>query len=203
MLITLGIIGIVAEMTIPTLIHDVGENSLKIKWKKEFSSITQAVQMITNENGGHFAYSLGSDQNSAITIFKNYLKIIKTCTAGADVTTDNGGCWANPVYYTKGSIASTTTPGYGMTLADGTLITLWNSSNCNDTNALFTPGSIMPRSPADYICVSMLIDVNGFKKPNTYGQDIFGLLIYPSSIVKPYSSATFQGLKDSAAVLIE
>ena len=50
-LITLGIIGIVAAITIPTLMNNTQNYQFKQAWKKEYSVVSQAVQMLKNDNG--------------------------------------------------------------------------------------------------------------------------------------------------------
>ena len=51
-LITIGIIGVVATLTMGVIIPKVQKESAGTKLKKFFSSINQAMIMATNENGG-------------------------------------------------------------------------------------------------------------------------------------------------------
>ena len=56
-LITLGIIGVIAAITIPNLINNIQERQLKEAWKKEYSVLNQLYQKIANDNGGSIFYS--------------------------------------------------------------------------------------------------------------------------------------------------
>ena len=51
-LITLGIIGMIAEMTIPTLMNNVGNQVFKVGLKKSYSVLSQATVDVMNENSG-------------------------------------------------------------------------------------------------------------------------------------------------------
>ncbi|MDR1168674.1 MAG: prepilin-type N-terminal cleavage/methylation domain-containing protein, partial [Heliobacteriaceae bacterium] len=50
-LITLGIIGVVASLTMPTLIQDYQEKATVVKLKKIYSMLSQAYQSASMENG--------------------------------------------------------------------------------------------------------------------------------------------------------
>lgn len=56
-LITLGIIGIVAAMTLPTLIHNYKKQEVESKLKKFYSVMSQAVKMSEVENGPAYYWS--------------------------------------------------------------------------------------------------------------------------------------------------
>lgn len=49
-LITLGIIGVVAAMTIPTLMAKIQENTYKSQYKKIFSELNQALRLLEEDD---------------------------------------------------------------------------------------------------------------------------------------------------------
>lgn len=98
MLITLGIIGIVAAMTIPTLIAEYQEKKTVTQLTKVYSTLSNAYRMMQAEYGevntwGMSSTVQGTDEDgnkiydySAQRLFaerlKKYLKVLKTCQVG-------------------------------------------------------------------------------------------------------------------------
>ena len=81
-LITLGVIGVVAAMTIPAVINKYKEHVTVNKVKKFYSMISQAFLMSVKDNGYANEWSVENEQNSITAkqiagYFKPYLKIIK------------------------------------------------------------------------------------------------------------------------------
>ncbi len=50
-LITLGIIGVVAAMTLPTLMNNTQNNELQTQFKKTYSELNQVARLFYNDNG--------------------------------------------------------------------------------------------------------------------------------------------------------
>lgn len=51
-LLTLAVVGVVAAMSIPSLIADTDEAKYKASWKKAYSQLAQVIKIIAVENGG-------------------------------------------------------------------------------------------------------------------------------------------------------
>ncbi len=89
-LITLGIIGIVAAMTLPTLVQNNKNKEVEAKLKKIYSVMNQAILMSENDNGPkeYWTFSCGTDESGNINseeckkgiekFFLPYLKFTKT-----------------------------------------------------------------------------------------------------------------------------
>ena len=61
-LITLGIIGVIASLTIPALINKTNKRELETAFKKQYSTLQQAVMMIKTEDSLDLDYeNYGSD----------------------------------------------------------------------------------------------------------------------------------------------
>ena len=79
-LITLGIIGVVAAMTIPTLMNQTGQAEFKTGFKKIISTLSQAITMNVALNSSDF--SLLTSSNTADTsvygMFNARMNVIKT-----------------------------------------------------------------------------------------------------------------------------
>lgn len=195
-LIVIGIIGIVAAMTIPNLLNKTNDAELKTALKKQSGTVSQVLLRILDNNGGTFhGLCPGTSGNSSclVTLFAPYLNVSKQCSNSA-----SEGCWhkANQWFFLMYDACSagnnyagylTNCPGTtnswpGLILNDGTLMTFENQ----DGNCQFTYGSSSP------LCADIMIDVNGFKKPNTIGRDIFAFWIAKDKIIPVGSGADAQ-----------
>ena len=84
-LITLAIIGIVAAMTIPTLIANYQEKVTITRLKETYSLLSQAYQFAVNKNGSPASWKFGTDMydpNAHVAManyFKPYLRLSADC----------------------------------------------------------------------------------------------------------------------------
>ena len=172
-LITLTVIGVVAALTIPTLLQNTNQAELKAALKKDFGDISQASIIIANDQGGTLGGTFGSNMDSQTNdnfknLFKNKLNYIKDCSFGS------GACWhgANDWFNWQGVKMNDVDVAYwhtrpGLILNNGALvITDLVSTNCT--------GTIVSNND---VCAQIIIDVNGFKPPNTDNKDIFCLYV--------------------------
>jgi prepilin-type N-terminal cleavage/methylation domain-containing protein len=180
-LITLGIIGIIAELTIPTLIQNVQDKAAVASLKKAYSELSQAFTSAINDNGtpdnwGLVPFSNPTGLANLNTIMSKYLKYTKNCGTGT-------GCFPNVAYKDLNNRTDIITENYegstGMTkfaLADGTSLAMytWDSScNWGWGNA----------QTLQNICGEINIDINGFKGPNKYGVDLFAFMFGKNGVV--------------------
>src|SRR5574344_760671 len=100
-----------------------------------------------------------------------YLKVIKKCDTNAIA----GNCWAKNSTRMNGAATWSVENLAGIVLNDGTFILFsMLDKNCNNHAA-----------PNFYNCGSISVDINGLKKPNAFGKDIFFVNILKNSI-KPF-----------------
>lgn len=187
-LIVLGIIGIVAEITIPTLYNDFHKQEYTTSLKKVYTIFNEALVQIANDMGcvGDLACTGLFDSTSvSLQAFgdavSSYFRVSKNC----GITTSTG-CFSDSVAPnydgsgTKTANYSTNSTYYRFITVDGfsfAIATL--GDNCGNTT--FGVNSM------SRVCGQVLIDVNGLKGPNSQGRDIFafyitngkGPLIYP------------------------
>ena len=172
-LITLGIIGVVAALTLPSVINNFREKATVAKVKKFYSIISQAHLQALEEKGTPDNWNIGGFLNeegakNLINAWAPYLKITKICGS-------TRGCYKNVVYKDLSG-----NPRYNIDnakpfakaiLADGFLI---------DTQAL---------SPAYWdgyngkVYGAVHVDINGKSGPNTYGKDHFRFYVTDKAIV--------------------
>lgn len=166
-LITLGIIGVVAAMTMPSLIQNYQEKATVTKLKKCYSLVSQAYVSILNDEGGSDTLQAGDDLEM-MEKFGKYLKYQKTCGR-------NKGCFPNVTY------KSVTGNGYGK----------WEDDTTDRSRAILTDGTLIMfnksamwgENEGNYLYAQIYVDINGFKGPNQLGRDFFYFYISPEKIV--------------------
>ena len=182
-LITLGIIGVVAALTLPSVIQNYREQQTVAKLKKIYSILNQAMISAVNEYGTLDTWGLRDGDASEGAkllqdrIFVPNLKIINYCEK---LNSCVGG---KPYKYITGTehISYNGNGGYRrLILSDGTtLIYHVSSEDCN---------SDIPHAWTG--CASINVDVDGYYKgPNTFGKDTFSFNVMKNRIV-PYGTQT-------------
>jgi prepilin-type N-terminal cleavage/methylation domain-containing protein len=144
-LITLGIIGVVAAMTIPTLMNQTGQSEFKSGFKKAVSVLNQAIAMnVALENSDFGMLSSGTegitgdntDPQSILNALNERMNVIRIVD---DANADLGGAFDE-------------TGNYTIFLNDGMAITFpQDAASCTE---------------AGQDDCTMIIDVNGTRNPN-------------------------------------
>lgn len=165
-LITLGIIGIVAALTMPSLIQKHQEKTTVTALKKFYSTISQAYQMAVTEHGTPDNWGFTTDDSEKLlTYIQPYMKFTKICTDGdkchSGKITRKNDYKLNWSPFNPGSKAR-----YAAITADGMVIGTFVQSN--DCSEQYGNGKLL-----ENVCGEYMVDINGEKKPNTYGKDIF------------------------------
>ena len=129
-LVTLGIIGVVAALTMPTLIHNYRKSVVENKLKSEYSLISNAIRMSEAKNGSSEDWATCDEDNSfecTKSFFDTYLapelKTVKIC--GND---NKEECWTEPVSLSgKKGYLSPLIDNKGLTaiLSNGTSLYMW------------------------------------------------------------------------------
>ncbi len=156
-LITLGIIGVLASLAMPNLITDYRGKELEARLKDNYTTLQNAV-MYANASSNK-AYS--SDQWFNVFI-KNRINITSECTVGVT-------CFANLKYLNKSEVRF---EGLTRVLPDGSHILIGTS-----TWLYSHYGVKINNYPNDnFNGVVIIMDVNGDKLPNIVGNDIYILV---------------------------
>ena len=174
-LITLGIIGVVAAMTMPSLIHKYQEKVRIQQYKKAMSLISQAIVSQYAANGVYYECGYGVDNSQCSEMFNDiqkYLKVAKFCENKAF---DNG---CIPDY--DGMEAALKDSDNNMSDED---IQDYVHKNCvgfeknrikNDNPVLvLADGTIIVSYLPEWGLKLFLLDINGKKGPNKWGYDMF------------------------------
>ncbi|MDR1327192.1 MAG: type II secretion system GspH family protein [Heliobacteriaceae bacterium] len=172
-LITLGIIGVVAALVMPGLVQDWREKAYSTA-KEVFNNRLEEATRQMNVNEALTGYS---STEAFVNELKKYLKILQVCP------TDPSGCFAATVTNGDGSEIVETknlknssdlnegnwgTKALGIGLINGYTAILSYNPECS-IGDITAPGSQTTS------CLSLVYDINGKAKPNKIGKDVYTL----------------------------
>lgn len=189
-LITLGIIGIVAEETIPVVLNNTKNLQYVTGVKKFYDNFNQVLQQISADNGciGNLActglFATGTTDQTLGDALVKYLNVAKNCGANA-----SQGCWAAGTNYSyDGTGVSNNYDAdvrYKFITTDG--MSVWVQNYASTTANCGTNLSTGALGYMSQICGFVRVDVNGPKGPNYMGRDTYtfaitngkGTILYP------------------------
>lgn len=197
-LITLGIIGVVAALTLPTLIAHYQEKVLVTAAKKDYSIIINALNswLIKNETPGDYkAFWLMSDSNEKlIEELSKELKYVKLCSTSYNVKNCGGTYDIRQYKKINNGLGQTTSENWvsnlnRIILSDGGFITIQlahSDGSCitkgwtydKDANGNYiedpsSPNGYKGHETTNNVCGRIAYDTNGLKGPNQIGRDVF------------------------------
>ncbi len=196
-LITLGIIGVVAAMTLPSVILNYQKNVTVTQLKKAYTTISQAFMMAQSNYGDmsgwdYVGFDLDSSEVSGtLNNFANkylipYIKKVESCPSG---TSGRTKC-AYEIYNRDGSVRMSQNQGssndYRFIMNDGMVVQLAynNDSGANDSGEVHFGDILFIR-----------VDINGKKRPNMMGRDVFDIVLDPNA-----TKVSMLGLNDRAQI---
>ena len=162
-LITLGIIGIIAAMTIPGLITDYQKKSTAAQLKKTYALIANAVRLSEEDNGELSGWVI--PRGKAVVLFDQYLMpYLKVSKQKIPANT--------LIYYKPNGQRET---GFNFLYSECAQYTLLSGAQI-----LISDGTV-PVAPSCADCgtgFNLYIDLNGYNnKPNRFGRDMFVIQI--------------------------
>lgn len=180
-LITIGIIGVVAALTIPPLIQRSQEQNAVIQLKKTYTTLSNAYNRAVADNGSPSGWGLTSATNYDPVIavkmmgyFTPYLNVTQDCGSASS----NIGCFPNGTYQYRTApnvwvswvnINTNSANQFArVRLADGSgLAMVYPEAGCNCS---WNYGNTFALQS---VCGSILVDIDGPKGPSKVGTDLF------------------------------
>lgn len=178
-LITLGIIGVVAAITMPVLIQNAKNKELQVQFKKTYSEFSQATQKFYADEGVSFPeYSRDVGSVEALKYFlKNYFKgatvTDRTIWGGAGVNGNPDKSNYSPLTFNG------TTKAYQVCDISGLR---------SELGGRFVAINDPPAASSDNGPI-LCIDINGYKAPNRAGKDYFLFLFTVDGSLIPMGAA--------------
>ena len=169
-LITLGIIGVVAALTMPTLIQNYKEKVLIVQAKKVYSNFTNVMNLMKLQSSADDFSGIFATGETVDEIVQNIGKQYNGSTVCLDSTGDCGASY--DIKHAKDNTNSSEF-GYPRILnADGSSIYF---KHIDEYSCIKSSES----SIGDGRCATIVFDVNGqYKGPNQYGADIHQVVVY-------------------------
>ena len=173
LLITLAIIGVIAVMTLPTLMNGVQKAIAISQVKRTFAIISTTTRMAEADYGSASTWKMkdGSSWDSAKyfaeTYMVPYLKVVKRCASG----NNEADCNYNMYGLNGSNFTFEKSKTYRFYLVDGTFMAVYANQNLN--------------SNGHRKQVTILFDTNGPKGANKLGNDIYKLEYMIESLKKP------------------
>ena len=181
-LITLGIIGIVAAITLPTLIGNHQKKQTALQLKKFYSIMSQAILRAEADYESFEYWDFGNNNNTiefAKRYFVPYLNIIKTYEPRTFPADLEYSCLNGNNCNAYGDIENN--PKF--VLIDGTMITSFD----------YATGGAASKNPI----INIIVDLNGFKKPNKFGRDVFMFSMQKEHGFVPYGIGYISNFDDA------
>lgn len=177
-LITLGIIGVIAAITIPLLMNSNNDKEIVVATKKVDSVFSQALKLAEAANGTIDTWGF-TNHSELFNDFTPYLKLSQNCG-----TAIGQGCFPKGFAYKNigGTATLATWDDNGVPkgrLNDGMSFAMFYQSKTCGTSVTGNPNN----SALNNICGTMIVDVNGDKLPNVTGKDTFHFYITKYGII--------------------
>ena len=176
-LITLSILGVVAGITIPAIVHRIQDRVEITQLKAAYSIIENGLRMMYVEKGDPRYYNWpggngGNESNANFfaNMLKDYLPVSKYCGSdtGCLPTKDDSMCKdGNKAYYhtLNRQCHSSSYNMWSDHLKYGKMIL--------KNGMMISINILRPKMDYDYSIGQIRVDLNGKKGPNAYGHDVF------------------------------
>ncbi len=171
-LITLVIIGVIAALTVPTLINKTQNNENASRVKKAYSVLQNSIHKIALDEGyPQGDYSFVSDTNSFFDAFEKSVSTMKRCKG-------SNGCFVSSIHKLNGGSDSIHANTNAVITTDGIAYTFaYGYGNKGEFGVL--PEDL------DKFLGRFWVDVNGDKKPQIIGKDLFAFVLIQGKGILP------------------
>lgn len=179
-LITLGLIGVIAAMTLPTLNAGINKRVIETRLKADYSLIQQVLKKAEASD-----VVIGADVSSNLESVKNYFEsAIQPNMKYSNVCIKSRGCWHDGVTYNlAGRQAYCDNPGIGIGYDIITINLLNGSTIVMDWYGKQSVRNYFGVDIATNYTITIFIDANGKNPPNVVGKDIYALVNTPDGLV--------------------
>lgn len=211
-LVTLGIIGIVSAITVPSLMSNFQKKTYETSIKKAYNTVSNAVSTyMANEGIDDLSQApIIGDVDELKKFVNKYFKVVTDC-GSRYYTTEGNKCFGNPLNSLEHS-ATANLIAYScqvvVQVADGMSYCFdMGNSETGDAGEDVNGDGVVDENDKTHsngvlqgAVLSIEVDTNGVAGPNTTGRDIFAMSVNQNGTVfDPQWNSTFK--KDSANVL--
>ena len=158
MLITLGIIGVVAAMTMPMLIAKYQKLVTANKLKVAYSLIAQSIERAEADYGPVKYWTFDSEEAFVNKYVKPYFQVVRVYDVGSLPADFHHYCRNGNICDSYGSFRAASK----IVLKNGMMLSMTIDATTND-----------------YVWLVIMVDLNGLKNNSTYGKDTFVFSLDP------------------------
>ena len=168
-LITIGVIGIVASLTIPTLVNNNRNAQLRTGLNASYSLVSQAITRLSSDIGGNIHSRYAYQEDTLKPDLIKYFKVIKDCNLHDCVQPSGRMCYHYKEFVGDNNRLNGHYIAHGQfVLANGMTVFVFNGTGSH---------------------LAISVDVNGHNKgPNRLGYDFFTFQIMPDNTIRPAGS---------------
>ena len=171
-LITLGIIGIVAALTLPNLIANHREKETVVRLKKAYTTMSNAYIGVLSEYGDPTTWTVESWDDIA-EMFAKYIRNVRVCSENLNSGTKSK-CFKNVLRKDlQNNTVNTMSGESSLILSDGMVFGIGNQIGIED--------SLQCTQLTQ--CFQIDVDINGDKAPNRWGVDTFTFVVNKDRIL--------------------
>ena len=146
-MITMGVIGVISALTVPTLLNNYQRKALSLQLRKTVNDFTSAADLMMTEEG-KARFSATTGYNNLDNFVTGHFKVLKTCAA------NNSGCFAAENYRSIDGESSA-------------------AFSCAGNSYILASSAAVCLSLSDDGNVNVTTDTNGPEGPNIAGRDLF------------------------------
>lgn len=177
MLITLGIIGVVAALTIPTTITKFQQKTFSTAFKKEYSTLNNAINMLVSEQDTRECHlTIKTDNNTGSLYYSeettDCVQLKKELISKLNLTPIK----KDFAYANREEVKNNGGESANFGVSYDYWLTLMSSYMMKDGSIIMFCYNANP-SKCGFANVAFVIDINGHKAPNRWGYDAFWLTL--------------------------
>jgi type II secretory pathway pseudopilin PulG len=170
-LITLGIIGVVAAITLPVIVSNYRKSLIEKQLKTTVNIISNAVRFSVVDNGEPQTWDIGNyDYDTFNKYIVPYLKITKVCNLSEVADTNNKLCYTPAIKTIDGAISITFLDSYKYLLSNGVAIIYVPGATLGSSARLGTFEILLPTKRKDLMFGRDVFPINlvGRESANKY-----------------------------------
>lgn len=198
-LITIGVIGVVAAMVMPGIVENVQERILIVKLKQTYSILSNGLKRMTAENGTIDTWGSTAEAREAKLreLMPKYFNVLTYCKKGelgcfgkeytthlVDELVGNAGHGLIPVntynYSDSVLLANGIAVMYGLTSSNSGNATTYT---CSKTVGEYNSDVLNSKESWLETCMIIGVDINGPARPNAASEDWFGFYVVKDGVV--------------------
>ena len=184
-LVTLGIIGVVAALTTPALIQNVANAKIGPRLQKTKATFETAAEMMLTDESANALRGVATNSAGIGKALQKHMKATQDDNIIVTYKNYNGSATAIPA-------ATFKVRNSRYNLEDGVSIYLQLNSS------LAHPLDKYADIPNNQLIGNLYVDINGDDGPNRFGKDVFAFYLYNDGTLRPYGTKGANRTDDSA-----